>query len=80
MKITGSKQEMDLVASLCDVALKAGGVQNLAGVTQVLNSMEVQDECGVTSVESEEGLDESKAGLENSRCKDKGAGVKEFGA
>ncbi len=41
MKITvAGKQERLLIESLCDLALKEGGMKNLLGVERVLNAIE----------------------------------------
>ena len=38
--IVESKEEKGLIIQLCDVGLKAGGMQNLQGITLILNSIE----------------------------------------
>lgn len=39
MKITVDKEGRAAINQLCDVALKAGGLQNLNGITNVLSSV-----------------------------------------
>lgn len=36
MQIEADKEGADLIRQLCDVALKSGGLANLAGITQIL--------------------------------------------
>lgn len=36
MQIKTDKQGADAIRALCDIALKSGGMANLAGITQVL--------------------------------------------
>ncbi len=43
MKIVCDSQETaTILKQMCDIALKAGGIQNLQGVVAVLNSIEVK--------------------------------------
>lgn len=39
MKISVDKEGRAMINQLCDVALKAGGIQNLNGITQILASI-----------------------------------------
>ena len=39
MKIQTDPEGRKAIEALCDVALKAGGIKNLAGITQVLTSI-----------------------------------------
>lgn len=39
--IVNNEQERQLITSLCDVALRAGGIKNLKEVEIVLNSIEL---------------------------------------
>ena len=38
-----NQETLKLLQQLCDIALRAGGVQNLVGVTQVLNSISIME-------------------------------------
>lgn len=40
MKIIADKEAKIVITQMCDVALKSGGLKNLNGITDVLNSME----------------------------------------
>jgi len=41
MKIAVDTEGQNVIHQLCDIALKQGGVQNLAAVTMILNSIQL---------------------------------------
>ena len=40
MKITADKEGVEVIRQLCDVALRAGGLHNLAAITPVLQMIQ----------------------------------------
>ena len=44
MKLKVDKQAATVIKSMCDMALKAGGLQNLKLVTEVLNAMVIEED------------------------------------
>ena len=63
MKITGTKQEKQLIVDMCDVVLKAGGLKNMSAVQEVLKSIEAENEqCDTVS-----NLGESKKKIEGGK-------------
>jgi len=55
MKIIVDGEGAQVVRQLCDIALKATGIQNLGGVVNILNTMEVDLNLGKSSeVEDDE--------------------------
>jgi hypothetical protein len=46
MVIKTDKKGQEAIQQLCDIALKTGGLQNLKGITTILNSIELFSEGG----------------------------------
>lgn len=44
MKIIVDEQGKQMLQQMCDVALKAGGLQNMQAVLSVLNSIKLEEE------------------------------------
>ena len=44
MKIACDKKGKEAILQLCNIALKTGGLQNMQGVSEVLNSIKVIEE------------------------------------
>jgi len=45
MKITTDIEGLAAIKSLCDIALKAGGIQNLNPITNILRTVEMFEKC-----------------------------------
>lgn len=44
MKLSCDKEGADAIAKLCDLALKAGGLQNMAAVKAIMGSIQLIEE------------------------------------
>ena len=43
MKINCDEEGNKALLQLCDIALKSGGIQNLQGITQILNAIKIEE-------------------------------------
>jgi len=61
MKIIVDKEGSQVMRQLCDIVLKATGLQNLGGVVNILNSIEVDSDSSAPQVEEDKKAEDEAA-------------------